>query len=103
MLASAEETMEKRYALRSAGLGLDGIASRVSEVLGLKPEEVWAAGKYRRIVEARSLLCYWAVRELGVSMSSLARKLGISIPSVSDSVTRGQRIADAKGFSLLRT
>ena len=103
VLASAEETMEKRYALRSAGLGLDGIASRVSEVLGLKPEEVWAAGKYRRIVEARSLLCYWAVRELGVSMSSLARKLGISIPSVSDSVTRGQRIADAKGFSLLKT
>ena len=101
--------MEKRYALRSAGLGLDGIASRVSEVLGVKPEEVWAAGKYRRIVEARrgekffALLCYWAVRELGVSMSSLARKLGISIPSVSDSVTRGQRIADAKGFSLLKT
>ena len=43
------------------------------------------------------------MRELGVQMSSLARKLGISIPSVSDSVTRGQRIADAKGFSLLKT
>ena len=95
--------MEKRYALRSGGLDLEGVVSRVSEVLGLKPEEVWAAGKYRRIVEARSLLCYWAVRELGVPMSSLARKLGISIPSVSDSVTRGQRIAEAKGFSLLET
>lgn len=103
VLASAEETMEKRYALRSGGLDLDGVASRVSEVLGLKPEDVWAAGKYRRVVEARSLLCYWAVRELGVPMSSLARKLGISIPSVSDSVTRGQRIADVKGFSLLKT
>ena len=45
----------------------------------------------------------WNGMELGVSMSSLARKLGISIPSVSDSVTRGQRIADAKGFSLLKT
>ena len=61
-----------------------------------------SAGKYRRVVEARSFLCYWAVRELGVPMSSLARKLGISIPSVSDSVTRGQRIADAKGFFLQR-
>jgi len=29
-------------------------------------------------------------------MSSLARKLGISIQSVSDSVTRGQRIAEVK-------
>jgi hypothetical protein len=67
----------------------------------VKPEEVWAEGKYRRIVEARSLLCYWAVRELGVPMSSLARKLGISIPSVSESVTRGRRIAEAKRFLLL--
>jgi len=103
VLASAEEAMEKRYALRSGGLNLEGVAVRVSEVLGLKPEEIWAAGKYRRIVEARSLLCYWAVRELGVPMSSLARKLGISIPSVSDSVTRGQRIVEAKGFTLLET
>ena len=103
VLASAEETMEKRYALRSRGLDLEGVAFRVSEVLGLKPEEVWAAGKYRRIVEARSLLCYWAVRELGVPMSSLARKLGISIPSISNSVSRGQKIAEEKGCFLLET
>ena len=64
-------------------------------------KEVWAEGKYRRIVEARSLLCYWAVRELGLPMSSLAQKLGISIPSVSESVTRGQRIAEVKGYILL--
>ena len=103
VLASAEEAMEKRYALRSRGLDLDGVASRVSEVLSLKPEELWSAGKYRRIVEARSLLCYWAVRELGVPMSSLAQKLGISIPSVSDSVTRGKKIAEANECSLLET
>jgi len=69
----------------------------------VKPEEVWAEGKYRRIVEARSLLCYWAVRELGVPMSSLARKLKVSIPSVSDSVTRGRRIAEEKQLHLLET
>jgi putative transposase len=100
ILALAEEAMEKRYALRSRGVDLEAIASRVSEVLGLKPEEVWASGKYRRIVEARSLLCYWAVRELGVPMSSLARKLGISIPSVSDSVSRGHKIAEEKEYCL---
>jgi putative transposase len=101
VLAFAEEAMEKRYALRSSGMDLAGVAVRVSDLTGLKPEEVWAAGKYRRIVDARSLLCYWAVRELGVPMSSLARKLGISIPSVSDSVTRGKKIAETKGLFLL--
>jgi len=103
MLASAEEAMEKSYALRARGFDLARIAFRVSEVLGAKPEEVWAEGKYRRTVEARSLLCYWAVRELGVPMSSLGRKLGISIPSVSESATRGRRIAEAKGSLLLKT
>jgi len=103
VLASAEEAMEKRFALRSRGFDLERVASRVSQALKVKPEEVWAEGKYRRIVEARSLLCYWAVRELGVSMSSLARKLKISIPSVSDSVARGRRIAEKKQLDLLKT
>ena len=101
VLASAEEAMEKRYALRARGFDLARIASRVAEVMGVRPEEVWAEGKYRPIVEARSLFCYWAVRELGVPMSSMARKLGISIPAVSESVTRGQHIAEVKGCSLL--
>jgi putative transposase len=103
VLASAEEAMEKRYALRARGVNLAFIASRVSQVLGVKPEEVWAKGKYRRTVEARSLLGYWAARDLGAPMSSLARELEISIPAVSNSVARGQRIAEAKGFRLMKT
>ena len=84
VLATAEEAMGKSYSLRARGFDLARIASRVSEVLGAKPEEVWAEGKYRRTVEARSLLCYWAVRELGIPMSSLGGNLGTSIPSVSE-------------------
>jgi len=103
VLASAEETMEKRYMYRARGMDLNAVAGRVSEVLDIKMEEVWAKGRYRRIVEARSLLCYWAVRELGVSMSSLAVRLGISIPAISGSVTRGQMIAKEKGISLIKT
>jgi putative transposase len=103
VLASAEEAMEKHYALSARGVDLAFIACRVSEVMGLKPEEVWGKGKYRGIVEARSLLCYWAVRELGEPMSALARRLGISIPSVSESVIRGGRIAKIKEFHLFKS
>ncbi len=95
--------MEKRYALRSRGFDLEKTASRVAEVLGVEDEEVWAKGRYRRIVEARSLLCYWAVRELGVTMSSLAGRLEISIPAVSKSVSRGKELAVARGYSLLES
>jgi len=66
VLAEAQEAMEKRYALRAREVDSTFIASRVSQRLGVKPEEVWAEGKYGRIVEARSLMCSWAVRELGI-------------------------------------
>jgi chromosomal replication initiation ATPase DnaA len=76
-------------------------ASRVAEVLGVREEEVWAKGRYRRVVRARSLLCYWAVRELGLTMSCLAGRLEISIPAVSKSVSRGKELAAERGYSLL--
>jgi putative transposase len=101
VLASAEEGMEKRYALRARGFDLEKVASRVSEVLGVEVEDIWIRGRYRHVVEARSLFCYWSVRELGIPMSSLARRLRISIPAVSKSVTRGQNIAKTKRCSLL--
>lgn len=103
VLAAAEEVMETRHALRARGIDLVKIAMRVSELMSVKLEDVWAQGKYRRIVDARSLLCYWAVRELGVSMASLGRRLGLSIPAIGKSVIRGQHIADSKGFTLLKS
>jgi len=101
ILASAEEEMEKRYAIRAHGYDVEKIALRVSEVLGVEVGDVWARGRYRRVVEARSLFCYWSVRELGIPMSSLARRLGISTPAVSKCVSRGQNIAKTRGCSLL--
>ena len=100
VLASAEEQMENRYALRAHGFDLEKVASRVSEVLGVKTENIWTRGKYRHVVEARSLFCYWAAKELGIPMSSLGRRLGISTPAVSKSVTRGQKIAKSKVLAL---
>ena len=44
-------------------------------------------------VIARSLLCFWAVRELGLSLTELARHLEMSLPGVDYAVRRGERIA----------
>jgi putative transposase len=100
VLAAAEEAMEKRYSLRARGYDLEKVALRVSQELGAEPGAVWRKGRYRHAVEARSVLCYWAVRELGTPMSFLARKFGMSIPAISKSVARGRTIADARGFTL---
>ena len=61
--------------------------------MGMAPEAVWTSGKQPKIVKVRSLLCYWATGELGVSQAWLSRELGISQAAVSLSVSRGRRIA----------
>jgi len=46
---------------------------RVAESLDLKPEQVLTVGKYKKTVAARSLLCFWAKSELGISQSELGQ------------------------------
>jgi hypothetical protein len=97
----SKERFERKYRLKSQGVTLSRVSKRVSEVLGVDPEFIYLPGKYPRNVKARSLFCYWAVRELGITATSLARKLGLTQPAVSISVKRGQAIADETGFQLL--
>ncbi|MDI6725662.1 MAG: transposase [Smithellaceae bacterium] len=101
VLAQAEEKLERRHVLCADGMDLKKIAIRVSELMDIKLEDVWAPGRHQHIVDARSLLCFWAVRELGVTMASLGRQFGLSIPAISKSVTRGRQISASKGFSLV--
>ena len=100
ILSQAEESFNKQLALKASGVDLNFIANRVAVLLNLSEADVWREGKYRDVVRARSLLCYWAVRELGESMSSLARRLRISTVAVSKSVTRGAEIAQSEDFKL---
>ena len=58
----------------------------------LPSEDIFSPGKYKKRVQARSVLCYWAVRELGETASNLAQKIGISQPAVSQAVERGEKI-----------
>ena len=101
VLSVAEEQMEQRNLLISQGYDLKMISERVSSVMNLEPSEIWKVGKSRRRVAARSLLCFWAVRELGISMTELSRRLNLSLSGVSQSVTRGENIAEINDFKLL--
>ncbi len=93
VLFQAGEAFERKYRLKAKGVDVGRIAERVSDIMGMAPETVWASGKQPKIVQARSLLCYWATSELGISQAWLSRKLGLSQPAVSLSVSRGRRIA----------
>jgi putative transposase len=98
MLGESGEAYERRALLKSHGWDLDKLAAHVAKVLGVDVSVVWSAGKYRHIVEARSLLCYWSVRDLGVSMTSLAKRLKLSVAAITQSVERGERLKEEKCY-----
>jgi len=100
LLDRSKEAYDRRYRLKAKGYNLDTITRRVSELLDLSTKDVWSRGKYRRIVAARSLLCYWAVNELGMSVSELARKFEVSATTISQSVLRGKALAQENDYRL---
>ena len=101
VLAAAEEEMARKYALKEKGVNLDRVSELVAELFDLPPSELWLPGKHRRRVQARSVLCYWACRELGISMSELSRRLNMSVMAVSYAVQRGEKLSREFDFSLI--
>jgi putative transposase len=102
VLSQANEGYEHRYELKRRGYDLERIATRVAEILGIEKKEVFAKGRQNRKVKARSLLCYWAVREAGISLRALAKRLGISAPWVGYAVERGEDMARENQFELMQ-
>ncbi|MCD6273714.1 MAG: transposase, partial [Deltaproteobacteria bacterium] len=102
VLSVAQEQMEQKNLLISKGYTFDVIAERVCEEMNIDPPEIWKSGKSRNRVAARSLLCFWTVRELGISMTELSRKLNLSLSGVSQSVARGEKIVNACKYKLLK-
>jgi hypothetical protein len=67
VLKSAEENWERRHAIRALGYDFEWLTVKVAEICGLTSRELLTGGKERKSVQARSLLCYWGTRELGMS------------------------------------
>jgi putative transposase len=101
ILSQANEKYERKYELKRLGYDLNRVAMKVSEIYQIDTEDILSKGKQQKKVKARSLFCYWAVNELGVSLTELARQIGISVPAVGYSVERGQAICRENNFQLL--
>ncbi len=59
----------------------------------MEAKEVLTSRKQPYRVKARTLLCYWAVRELGISCTVVAQKLSMPQPGVSKAAERGRKLA----------
>jgi len=101
LLSEADEAFERRYELKRLGYDRDWIAKRVAEIYKMDPSEFLCRGRQQSKVMARSLFCFWAVRELGIPLRELARQLNLSSPAVGYSVERGEAIAREAGYRFI--
>jgi hypothetical protein len=100
VLEECRERLERRYKYQAKGYDLDWLTDQVALKLNLERNMVMRPGRYPETVEARSVLCFWASRELGISTLELSKKLGISQPTASQSVKRGEKIVMERGLKL---
>ena len=96
MLSQANEAFDRKYELKHLGYDLDGIAARVAEIFEIGVDDIFIKSKQLKKVKPRSLFCFWVARELGISLTELARRLRISVSAVGYSVERGEIIAREK-------
>ena len=100
VLSEAKEAYERKYRLKAKGIDVDSVAQRAAEISGIEPSQVWAPGKQPKVVQARSLLCYWATSELGISQAWLSKRLRLSQPAISLSVGRGRAVAIQNNYGI---
>jgi len=101
VLESCRQQLERRYQYLAQGYDFNWLVDQVANRLSLDQQIVTRRGRYPDTVEARSVLCYWAARGLGISTLELSKRLGISQPTASQSVKRGEKIVKEKGLRLL--
>lgn len=101
VLAQPDERHARQDGWTRRGMGFEHLGERVAEVGHLDLREVLAEGRQRRKLRARSLLCFWAVRELGLPLTTLARQLGLTPPGVSYGVNGGEALVRENRYQLV--
>jgi len=88
-LEQSETLLEKKYLAKRP---IEELVEIVAGKLGLKPELICSENRQRQYSEARSLLAWLAVEEVGHPAAEVARFLGISRMGVQKAVIRGSEL-----------
>jgi REP element-mobilizing transposase RayT len=100
VLEKQNERLERQYRLQMQGWDFERILKRVARIFELKPEELLSTIKQKKRIEARSVLCYWAVKEMEMPGAEVALRLKMSKSSISRAVVRGEKIASERKLQL---
>ncbi len=103
VLHQAEERLSREHVLKASGLDFDYLEKKVLEIFNLKQDDLYQRTRQKTAVAARSLLCYWAVEEMKISQTDLAKRFALKQPAIAFAVSRGRDIAKEGGYSYANT
>ncbi len=98
LLNQEKHSRRKRGLQDDSPYDLEALAQKASALFGIESKEMRLPSRSPLPLKARSLFCFWAVDQLGMTATSLSKELGISQPAISSSVKRGARLASEMGL-----
>lgn len=101
VLSEANDRMDRSYELKSRGYTVETLEQRVLDLFQIGKEELYSKSRQKVRAEARSVFCYWAVRELGLEGTQMAKRLGMSQPGVAYAVKKGERIEKQRHIQMI--
>jgi len=100
VLAQAEEQFHHKYRLSAEGYDMEKLIGRVAEVTQLSPKKILDTERDRKRTEARSILCFWATDQLGITQTELSRMLNLTQSAISHAVRRGRILIESSSHSI---
>ncbi|MDA8139289.1 MAG: transposase [Desulfobacteraceae bacterium] len=101
VLKQADERLQNRYRMVAEGYDITKLCKRISEITNISPRQLLDGQRDRLRTQARSILCYWATDQLGISQMELAQMLKQTQPAISQAVRRGRLLADKNGWTMM--
>jgi putative transposase len=98
VLREQEERFDHRHRLKARGYDFDMVVDRVAKLFNIATREILEPSKKPERVRARSLVCFWAVRELGLAGTVVGKRMGLVQSAVSKAVERGAELAVRHDF-----
>ena len=90
-LMKAGKDREKRQGDK---ISLPELVEKTASHLNLKEQSIFSASRRREISEARSIISYLAINDMGYSASEVGRFLSISRVNAGRCAKRGQKVFD---------
>jgi putative transposase len=101
VLSQAQQKLDHQYRLKTGGIDFPFVEQRTLTLCGVAKDDLYSRSRQKRFAEAKALLSFFAVRELGMTQTQVAERLNMTQPGVASAAARGERLVRERGYVLL--